>query len=176
MKHNSDKVVNIVAEAGGVIVGMTRLQKIAYLLEVTGLGEGFDFEHRCYGPHSEGFRAATAAAIENGRLTETNHKTGCGGFYSVYTTAAVDLHQQSVRARLIRIAAVAGAVELELVATVEHLARQGYRDPWAEAAMRSPLKALDGRLEVAQVLLAQLCRLPTPIPLPTCEPPVTDGV
>ena len=40
-KRDTDKVVAIVRDAGGTIVGRTRLLKTAYLLELAGLGEGF---------------------------------------------------------------------------------------------------------------------------------------
>ena len=40
-KQAWDKAAAIVRDAGGRIVGRTKLQKIAYLLELSGLGEGF---------------------------------------------------------------------------------------------------------------------------------------
>ena len=50
----------IVSDAGGSLIGRTRLQKIAYLLELSGTGAGFPFEYRHYGPYSE--KLATALA------------------------------------------------------------------------------------------------------------------
>ena len=52
-KRDTEKVADIVRDAGGKIVGRTRLQKIGYLLELSGLGEGFSFDYRHYGPFSE---------------------------------------------------------------------------------------------------------------------------
>ena len=45
-KRDVDKVAEIIRAAGGEIVGRTRLQKVAYLLELAGLGHGFRFEYR----------------------------------------------------------------------------------------------------------------------------------
>jgi hypothetical protein len=42
--------VAIVRDAGGHIVGRTRLQKIAFMLEPAGLGGGFPFRYKHYGP------------------------------------------------------------------------------------------------------------------------------
>ena len=43
----------IVRDAGGQIVGRTKLQKVAYLLEVVGLGDGFHFKYLHFGPFSD---------------------------------------------------------------------------------------------------------------------------
>ena len=61
-KRDTDKVVAIVRDAGGTIVGRTRLQKTAYLLELAGLGEGFHFSYRHYGPYSEELASAVRDA------------------------------------------------------------------------------------------------------------------
>ncbi len=44
------ETAEIVRDVGGRIVGRTRLQKIAYLLELAGFGVGFRFEYRHFGP------------------------------------------------------------------------------------------------------------------------------
>ena len=56
---NAVKVAGIVRDAGSRIVGRTRLQKVAYLLSVTGLEDGLPFVYKHYGPYSEDL--ATAA-------------------------------------------------------------------------------------------------------------------
>jgi uncharacterized protein YwgA len=53
------KAAGLVRDAGGRIVGRTRLQKVAYLLTVTGLEEGFAFAYKHYGPYSEELATAT---------------------------------------------------------------------------------------------------------------------
>jgi uncharacterized protein YwgA len=63
-KHKPDwqKAAEIVRDAGGRIVGRTKLQKVAYLLELAGLGDGFQFEYRHYGPYSEDLAGAIQMA------------------------------------------------------------------------------------------------------------------
>src|SRR5580693_3962979 len=87
-KRDFQKVADIVHDAGGEVVGRTRLQKIAYLLELAGLGEGFDFEYRHYGPYSDQLAAATRLAGAFGLIKEEERPTAWGGFYSVYTATA----------------------------------------------------------------------------------------
>jgi uncharacterized protein len=48
-KRDSQKAADIIADAGGKVIGRTRLQKLAYLLELADLGEGFQFQYRHYG-------------------------------------------------------------------------------------------------------------------------------
>ena len=69
----------IVRDAGGEIVGRTRLQKTAYLLEVTGLGSGVYFAYRHYGPYSEDLALSAArgvvfVSILENTLETTMHK------------------------------------------------------------------------------------------------------
>ena len=51
-----DLIMAIVRDAGGEITGRTRLQKIAYLLEAVGCGDGFHFFCKHHDPFSEGWR------------------------------------------------------------------------------------------------------------------------
>jgi hypothetical protein len=55
------------------------------------------------------------------------------------------------RIELVREAAKASAIELELAATAAFLADAGSRDPWGDAARFKPDKAQSGRLENAKV-------------------------
>ncbi len=70
------ETAEIVRDVGGRIVGRTRLQKVAYLLELAGFGVGFHFEYRHFGPYceelAEGMRAAQAFGLieEEERPTE----------------------------------------------------------------------------------------------------------
>jgi hypothetical protein len=43
-RRTAERAANIVRDAGGSIVGRTRLQKIAYLLFAAGLEDAFSFE------------------------------------------------------------------------------------------------------------------------------------
>jgi hypothetical protein len=67
---------------------------------------------------------------------------------------------------LVRVAAKADAIELELAATALFLSEQGEENPWEETARRKPDKAGEGRLEKAKALYAQLSKIRTPKPLP----------
>ena len=166
-KSDAEKATEIVRAAGGRLVGRTRLQKTAYFLELVGLGAGFPFEYRHYGPYSEALADAVRAATMLDLLHEEEHKATWGGLYSIYTTTAKPNGGQSAeRDALIEKCAEVGPIELELAATAAFLSRTGERDPWSETARLKPEKAEEGRLEKAKELFASLRAIPTPDPLP----------
>ena len=167
-RPDSEKAAAIVRDAGGKIVGRTRLQKIGYLLELAGLGEGFSFGYRHYGPYSEDLASAARDANALGLLSEKEHPTTWGGLYSIFTTphATRRANVDRSRMRLAREAAAASAIELELAATAAFLARTGSLDPWGDTARFKPEKAQEGRLENAKALYRQLQQIETPKPLP----------
>jgi uncharacterized protein len=162
---DSQRIAAIIADAGGRVVGRTRLQKIAYLLTITGLESGLAFSYKHYGPYSED--VATGARVGNllGDLQEDEHAATWGGSYSIYTTQSPSSENES-RRQLAGIAAEADAIELELAATAVFLAKEGYPDPWMETARRKPEKAGGERLARSKQLLRSLSRIPTPIDLP----------
>jgi hypothetical protein len=167
-KHETEKIADIVRDAGGRIVGRTRLQKIGYLLELTGLGEGFPFQYRHYGPYSEELASAARDANALGMLSEQEYPATWGGLYSVFTTsnAAPSDDVSPARIELVREAAGASAIELELAATAAFLADGGSRDPWGDTARFKPDKAQGSRLENAKALYRRFQRIETPKPLP----------
>jgi len=167
-KRDTDKVVAIVRDAGGTIVGRTRLQKTAYLLELAGLGEGFHFSYRHYGPYSEELASAVRDANALGMLSEEERPAVWGGLYSVFTVPEVAPGDEVDRSRirLVREAAAASAIELELAATAAFLANRGSRVPWGDTAKFKAGKARDGRLENAKMLYRSLQQIGTPKPLP----------
>jgi hypothetical protein len=158
---------NIVRDAGGEVVGRTRLQKTAYLLELAGLGSGFEFEYRHYGPYSEQLATAVSNAATLRLLSEDEKPTNWGGFYSVFRFTAHGGADDAAPARvaLIREAANAGPVALELAATAAFLAAEGVSDPWKETERRKPEKAAKS-LEDAKTLYRSLLKISTPEPLP----------
>ena len=168
VKREREKVAEIVRDAGGQIVGRTRLQKIAYLLELTGQGEGFDFEYRHYGPYSESLSDAVRVANAFGLIEEKEQVAKWGGRYSIYSVKeSGDVQPQNARAVFARAAAQIGAVELELAATAAYLADVEHcSDPWAETSKRKPDKVRDGRLDRAKEAYRGLLALDTPQPLP----------
>lgn len=166
-REAAQKVAAIVQDAGGQVVGRTRLQKVAYLLEAAGLGDGFLFEYRHYGPYSEDLSAAARDADLLGLLQETEHPATWGGVYSIYVAGpATAPSTTAARRQLASEAAQADSIDLELAATAVFLAKDGYSDPWSETARRKPEKAGEGRLNRARALYRRLQKVSTPIPLP----------
>ncbi|HEY3815038.1 MAG TPA: hypothetical protein VGL66_17610 [Caulobacteraceae bacterium] len=160
-------VANIVRDAGGRIVGRTRLQKVAYLLTVTGLEATFSFAYKHFGPFSEGLASAAREADLFSLLTETENQANWGGTYSTFTVSeALPDGVPASRVQLASAGAEADAIELELAATAVYLAREGVAAAWAETARRKPEKAAQGRLERAKELYRRLRAIQTPVPLP----------
>jgi len=157
----------IIRDAGGHIVGRTKLQKIGFFLEAAGIGSGFPFRYRHYGPYSEQLAAAAQHAAALRLIIENESIASWGGQYSIFfTQMPSDSSTNPARLRLAQEMAGADAVELELAATAAFLANEGFTDPWAETARRKPDKAEDGRLERAMQLYGRLRQVPTPKPLP----------
>ena len=157
----------IVRDAGGEIVGRTRLQKTAYLLEVTGLGSGVYFAYKHYGPYSEDLALSAARGVALGNLKEETQTADWGGIYSIYS---VDGHKDNdvnpKRRDLATIAAKANPVALELAATAIFLSREGQKEPWIETKRRKPEKAAGRRLDQAKRLVSELKQIDLPKPLP----------
>ncbi|MCL2314829.1 MAG: hypothetical protein FWC28_06225 [Proteobacteria bacterium] len=147
---------SIVVDAGGRIVGRTKLQKIAYLLEEAGEGDGFYFDYHHYGPYSEELSNAISIAVMNGDIDEEERVANWGGHYSIYTTSSSSTQSNDVRQRLVHKAAEANAVVLELAATAVYFASRGEDDPWHETEVRKPDKAAEERLEEAKRLYEAL--------------------
>lgn len=164
-----EQVAAIVRDAGGKVVGRTRLQKIAYLLDVVGYGDEFHFAYKHYGPYSEDIAASATMGALLGSLSEEEHEAKWGGTYSIYTAdiSSSIAEVSSGRCSLAKQAAVADAVELELAATAVYLARDGHDDPWAETERRKPEKVTGNRLNNAKVLLSKLKQIKVPNPLPS---------
>lgn len=165
--NEAQRAAEIVRDAGGQIVGRTRLQKIAYILEVAGLGAGFLFRYKHYGPYSEQLADAAQTAHILGTLREQETLATWGGFYSTYySLLPQNPNTPDARRQLAQELVNVDAVELELAATALFLALERFEDPWEETARRKPDKADGGRLQRARQLLQRLRRIPTPRPLP----------
>lgn len=166
-----DKVISIVRDAGGILVGRTRLQKTAYILTAAGIESGLSFVYKHYGPFSELLAAATDRAVLLDRLEEEKKDASWGGKYSIYkdkNPASADAPPEAdeTRKRIITLAAAADAIELELAATAIFLARQRIPNPWIETARRKPEKATGGGLERAKTLFLELAKIKVPQPWP----------
>jgi uncharacterized protein len=164
----AQKVAAIVRDAGGKIVGRTRLQKVGYLLTVAGLESGVAFSYKHYGPFSEDLATSAREADLLGLINETEYQATWGGTYSVYTVGGSSPPDVApARIQLAREAAAADAVELELAATAVYLYREGYEHPWAETERRKPEKADPGTLRKAKALYHNLAQIQTPTRLPS---------
>jgi len=162
-----EEVRNIIRDAGGRVVGRTRLQKIAYLLSATGLDDSFRFAYKHYGPFSEELASSAKFGALFGNLDERQDQTAWGGTYSIYTVTDMEgVNQGTPRSNLATLAATADSIELELAATAVFLAHDGYDDPWDETAQRKPEKATAVRLANAKTLLTNLSQVNVPNPIP----------
>ena len=168
-----ERAALIIHDAGGRLIGRTRLQKVAYLTQLAGLSADFPFEYRHYGPFSEELADAMQVATGLKLVKEDECRADWGGWYSVFSTESDDQLRNQDRARFISAAAKVGAIELELAATAAYLHDvEGYgkgndtRDPWEETKRRKPEKAGGGRIERAKEAYRKLQAIKTPEPLP----------
>ena len=161
---DAEKVASVIRDAGGRLVGRTRLQKTICLLELANEPLGFHFDYHHYGPYCEEVAKAAHAAAEQQLITEQSVTAEWGGTYSVYTTPDTTTPDTSLRSRLIRKSAGANAVVLELAATAAFLGNEGIATPWEETARRKPGKADDGRLEEAKTFYRELREIAPNLP------------
>jgi uncharacterized protein len=167
----------IVQDAGGELVGRTRLQKVTYLAQLAGFGDEFDFEYRHYGPFSEDLARGMQIAALIGPIAEEERQADLGARYSIYRLRRQRPPANPDRAKFLQQAKALDAVQLELAATaaylfaVEGIGRTKPGNPWQETRKLKPDKAADGRLERAAAAYASLRQVPTPRPLPQLMPP-----
>src|SRR4051794_31385770 len=133
-------VAEITALNGGTLTGKTRLQKTAYLLESKGVGYGFDFAYHYYGPYSEELATAAEDAEALGLLSINEYVTAAGFPYAVFNTgieAPTGSDTMARRARILSALNAYDSITLELAATADFLAKNGFSsDPWAETGRR----------------------------------------
>lgn len=167
-KSDVDKAADVVRDAQGEIVGRTRLQKIAYLFELMGVGEGFTFAYRNYGPYSDELTEAVQDACLLGLIEEKEKPSSWGGYFSIFSSEGKSkAHSSELRALIADQAVRADAVELELAATAAYLADKCFPDAWAETAIRKPNKATPKRVAGAKRLYESLRQIHTPKRLPS---------
>ena len=140
----------------------TRLQKIAYLLEVKGLGFGLTFDYHNFGPFSSDLAFAIDDAEALGYL-ETEERPG---FHAVPYTIFHSLpgspefkgdEKFSDREAVVATMKMYSALVLELAATAVYLKGNGYENSfWEEVKKRKKLKATGPRLEAARKLIRSL--------------------
>ncbi|WP_428486460.1 hypothetical protein [Rhodopila sp.] len=167
----------IIQDAGGELVGCTRLQKVTYLSQLAGFSNDFEFEYRHYGPFSEDLARSMEIAVALGPVKEVERQTDWGGRYSVYTLRS-SRPTDPDRTAFFRHAKGVDANELELAATaaylfvVEQIGNSKPGNPWEETKLRKPEKSADGRLQRAADVYNALRKLRTPTPLPELPSPL----
>ena len=164
-------VFDIVNLAGGRIVGRTRLQKCTCGLELTGLGYGFSFSYKHFGPYSEDLKIACNDADALGLVREQRKTATWGGEYSAFVAAAAidaksDQKKRPARELLLQIMASADPIALELAITAAYLAAKGVRNPWSEVEERKQEKATPNAVKSAKKLYREMQSVRTPTPLP----------
>jgi uncharacterized protein len=159
MTISVESVALIISLNGGKLVGKTRLQKSAYLLESCGVGFGFDFSYHYYGPYSEDLAVSAdfSEALEN--ITAERSYTEAGAPFVTYrATGEVPRDEtNNRRSQILALLSKYGTIELELAATADFLSKNGYKDdPWKETMLRKAVKATADRVQKAKDLLASL--------------------
>ncbi len=167
------RAARVVNEAGGHLVGRTRLQKVVYLAQLAGFGEEFSFEYKHYGPFSEDLATGMEIAAGLGLVQEEEKRAAWGGRYSTYVAnERTPSSENAARSAFVRAAAGISPIELELAATAAFLHLNGWYDrkegddSWIETERRKPDKADNGRLERAKVAYKTLMTMQTPVALP----------
>ncbi|MDI9409271.1 MAG: hypothetical protein QM523_08505 [Candidatus Pacebacteria bacterium] len=157
------RVASIIADGGGVIVGRTRLQKIAYLLTVVGFEDDLQYGYKYYGPYSE---VVAAASSNNSLIREEITYTDWGSFYSIFSLAESSVVQNTDRSNFIIKLKDSNAVVLELMATAVYCAKEKYDNPWQAVMNLKPEKASKNMLSDAKRLYSEMLEFITPRPLP----------
>ena len=161
MMDIEENIAAVILLNGGKIVGKTRLQKTAYLLEVMGLGFGVWFDYHKYGPFSPEVAFAADDAESLGYI-QTKDEPGYHSIpYKIFsaTDSAPRFEKADAEPRRAALEAMekCSAIVLELAATAVYLERNGYPDnAWEEMKKRKTLKASAERVAKAQELVATL--------------------
>ena len=167
------RAARVVNEAGGELVGRTRLQKVVYLAQLAGFGDEFSFEYKHYGPFSDDLATGMEIAAGVGIVQEEERRAEWGGRYSIYSaTRRTPPSENGARSAFIQAAARISPIELELAATAAFLQQNGWYDrkdgddPWEETSRRKPDKVGGGRLDRAKAAYRTLMAITTPVQLP----------
>jgi len=156
----------IVFDADKSLVGRTRLQKLACLFELAGVGAEFSFSYHHYGPYSKELSVSVDDASAIGLLEETVTKKSWGEYssYQVAENSDLSAEYSAVRSQLASIAKSAGNVEFELAVTAAFISARGIERPWDEVRKRKPLKA--DKIPAAKQLYAKILAVDTVTDLP----------
>lgn len=178
--------VRIVRDAGGMLTGRIRLQKIAFLMHLSGflrdLPLPLAFEYYYYGPYSEALSRDLNLCEKSGFLKKETKPEEWGGEYSVYSLGEnaadakqapeIESQKKTQEKAFVQAAKDRSSVLLELAATAAYLyeyegiGKIRHGNAWSETKSRKQVKARDGRLRQAYEVYETLRELPAPQPLP----------
>lgn len=165
MTDRSDLIRDIVAAAGGEVVGRIRMQKIAYLLDRLGMNAGLDFSYHHYGPYSEDVTIALERAKWADKFIDEEERPSQSGYYSIFrsTNGAAARPEQVGELTGDRAAAMIDRIKretsvvAELAATIHWLREEEQVEDWRiELKRRKPIKATDDNIEKAERLLEDI--------------------
>jgi uncharacterized protein len=159
--------IGIVALSGGKLVGRTRLQKTAYMLDQLGLRSGLDYEYHYYGPYALALAEGWNTAREENRLDLEDVLGRHLVPYTIFRTTEPgparlgSLPAAKAKAIVERLGRESDLV-LEVAATMHFLSqRPDIDDAELEVKRRKPLKATHERVVAAIALLKELGLAPT---------------
>jgi uncharacterized protein len=168
-----DIAVGVVALNGGRLVGRTRFQKTAYLLDACGMNSGLSFEYHYYGPYSFAFAEGWDSAIKSSGMHKEDKPGKHWIPYSVFTAPADSapkclgsMSASDAREKL-EIMKSRSDVVIELAATLHFLGRRPDIDD-ADLAVRrrKPIKATPENMRKAHQLLEKLGLTSRPVRQP----------
>lgn len=166
-RQSAIAAASLINDSGGEVVGKTRIQKAAYFLEAMGLGSGFYFYYKHYGPYSDDLTNSLHYAREFGLTEEEDKKAAWGGVYTVFRSVAeLNPSIDDARNKVLVIAKEANPVALELAATALFLKQEGEGNPWEEVRNLKPSKANRDNLAIAKKLYESFRQVDTPNELP----------
>jgi uncharacterized protein YwgA len=165
MSNVPDLIVDIVALSGGRLVGRTRMQKTAYLLDAKGMKSGAAYYYYNFGPFSDEVADGISDSKFVGSLVEKiGHRQTDGSPFSIFEsgrpanqiTALGNLKRSDAINILNRLSAASSTV-LELAATIHWLTFVEKVADWrTELKRRKGAKVDNGRMGKAADLLTQL--------------------
>ena len=164
IQERDQLVAEVVAAAGGQIVGRVRLQKVFYLLDRLGLDSSFEYEYHHYGPYSAELAEAVEDATAFGQVSERIERRSYDGVpYSIFEQPRATLGSQlgalerSRAVTALKRMETESATVLELAATIDWLKGNEGIDNWyPELIRRKGAKAEGSRVERAKRLLRDL--------------------
>lgn len=165
MTELAELVINVVALAGGRMVGRTRLQKTIYLLHALDMESDATYYYYNFGPFSDEITDGISDGKFSGLLSEqTSYRVIDGSPFSIFETLRKADEVQDVgglsadEARgIIQILEAQSSTVLELAATIHWLKHIEQIDDWrAELGRRKGAKTENGRMEKAYELLQSL--------------------